>query len=326
MARNMYVDVRKLLQDGLQLPLPDVLPFSEDFCLFYSGSFNLIYGDTESGKTWLCLAAVASVLNDGGTATIVDLDHNGAPALIGNLIKLGVDIEILEDASRFRLSEPGDGLDLKEVVQDQLVVKPDVVVLDSLGEILPLFRANSNSADDFTTVHAEVIKPLTRNGASVLVVDHLAKNADSRSFGPTGTAAKMRAADGIAIRVTAERQFTPGSGGAAKLQVYKDRYGGVRSNYPSNPKPVIGTFELIADGDALDYTFHSAQIVSMAEAGRDNEKKLAEDVAKLQEVYTTKPTVRQARETLKCSQRRAMRAVNVFTDADGTNAEGEAVA
>jgi hypothetical protein len=39
MARNMYVDVRKLLQDGLQLPLPDVLPFSEDFCLFYSGSF-----------------------------------------------------------------------------------------------------------------------------------------------------------------------------------------------------------------------------------------------------------------------------------------------
>jgi hypothetical protein len=40
------------------------------------------------------------------------------------------------------------------------------------------------------------IKPLTRNDASVLVVDHLAKNADSRNFGPTGTAAKMRAADG----------------------------------------------------------------------------------------------------------------------------------
>ena len=38
-------------------------------------------------------------------------------------------------------------------------------------------------------------------------------------------------------------------------------------------------------------------------------------------VYTTKPTVRQARETLKCSQNRAMRAVNAFT-----NAEGEAVA
>lgn len=138
--------------------------------------FNLIYGDTESGKTWLCLAAVASVLHDGGTATIIDLDHNGAPALIGNLIKLGVDAEILQDPRRFRLSEPGDRLDLVEVVQDQAVAKPDVVILDSLGEILPLFRANSNSADDFTTVHAG-------------------------NLGPTGTAAKLRATDGIAVRV-----------------------------------------------------------------------------------------------------------------------------
>ena len=313
MARNLYVNVHQLLHHGLQLPAPEVLPFSDDFCLFYAGSFNLIFGDTESGKTWLCLAAVASALNDGGTATIIDLDHNGAPALIGNLIKLGVDTEVLEDPRRFRLSEPGDRLELQEVVQDQLVINPDVVVLDSLGEILPLFRANSNSADDFTTVHAEVIKPLTRNGASVLVVDHLAKNADSRSFGPTGTAAKMRATDGLAIRVTAERQFTPGEGGKAKLQVHKDRYGGVRSHYPSDPKPVIGTFELISDSDTLDYAFHSAQVVSIRTSPRDEEKQLADDVAALREVYTTKPAVRQARETLKCSQNRAMRAVNAFT-------------
>jgi len=317
MTRNLYVNVHQLLRGGLQLPTPDVLPFSDDFCLFYSSSFNLIYGDTESGKTWLCLAAVASVLQDGGTATIIDLDHNGAPALIGNLIKLGVDTEVLQEPARFRLSEPGDRTDLVEVVQDQAVANPDVVVLDSLGEILPLFRANSNSADDFTAVHAEIIKPLTRDGASVLVVDHLAKNADSRNFGPTGTAAKLRAIDGIAVRVDAERQFTPGAGGTAKLQVQKDRYGGVRCNYPSNAKPVIGTFELIADGDALNYTFHSAQVVSMAQAGRDDEKKLAEDVAKLREVYTTRPTVRQARQTLKpCSQRRAMRARDAFDTVD----------
>jgi hypothetical protein len=313
MARALYVNVHQLLHDGLQLPAPEVLPFADDFCLFYAGSFNLIFGDTESGKTWLCLAAVASVLNDGGIATIIDLDHNGARALIGNLIKLGVDTEILEDPTRFRLSEPGDRIELQEVVQDQLVIKPDVVVLDSLGEILPLFRANSNSADDFTTVHAEVIKPLTRQGACVLVVDHLAKNADSRSFGPTGTAANMRATDGLAVRVSAEKQFTPGEGGKAKLQVHKDRYGGVRSHYPSDAKPVIGTFELISDCDTLDYEFHSAQVVSIRKNPKDDEKQLADDVVALREVYTAKPTVRQARETLECSQRRAMRAVNAFT-------------
>lgn len=313
MARDLYVNVHQLLHHGLQLPKPEVLPFSDDFCLFYASSFNLIFGDTESGKTWLCLAAVASVLNDGGKATIIDLDHNGAPALIGHLIKLGADTEMLEDLNRFRLSEPGDRIDLQQVVQDQLVIKPDVVVLDSLGEILPLFRANSNSADDFTTVHAEVIKPLTRNGASVLVVDHLAKNADSRSFGPTGTAAKMRATDGLAVRVTAERQFTSGEGGKAKLQVFKDRYGGVRSNYPSDTKPVIGTFELISDGDDLDYAFHSAQVVSIRKDPKDDQKQLADDLTALREAYTIKPTVREARKTLSCSQGRAIRAVNAFT-------------
>jgi KaiC/GvpD/RAD55 family RecA-like ATPase len=318
MSRNLYVNVSQLLREGIELPTPEVLQFSDDFSLFYSGSFNLIYGDTESGKTWLCLAAVASVLEDGGRATVIDLDHNGASALVGNLVKLGVSVETLSDTDRFRLSEPADRLELREVVQDQQAIKPDLVVLDSLGEILPLFRANSNSADDFTTVHAEVIKPLTRIGASVLVVDHLAKNADSRSFGPTGTAAKMRAADGLAIRVTAEKQFTPGEGGKAKLQVYKDRYGGVRKHYPSDPKPVIGTFELISDDDNLEFTFHSAQVIPIGKSRNGNEKQLAEDVAQLRRVHAEKPTVRQARETLKpCGQSRAIRALNAFDIADG---------
>lgn len=308
MARNLYVDVHQLLRDGLQLPAPEVLPFSDDFCLFYSSSFNLIYGDTESGKTWLCLAAVASVLNDGGNATIIDLDHNGAPALIGNLIKLGVDPETLGDTTRFRLSEPGDRLDLQEVVQDQRVFNPDVVILDSLGEIIPLFRANSNNADDFTAVHAEVIKPLAVNGASVLVVDHLAKNADSRGRGPAGTMAKTRAVGGTAVLVRAEKQFTPGLGGTAKLQVYKDRHGGIREYYPTDPKPVIGTFELIADGDALGYAFHSALVTSISKPRKDAAQ-LEEDVAKLREVYTTKPTVQQAQSTLRCRNARAGRAV-----------------
>lgn len=320
MPRSIYVDVQRLLEDGLEVPRPQVLPFSDDFCLFYAGSFNLIYGDTESGKTWLCLAAVTSVLNDGGRATVIDLDHNGAPALIGNLLKLGVDVEVLQDPTRFRLAEPCDSLDLKQVVQDQQVFKPEVAVLDSLGEVLPLFRANSNSADDFTTVHAEVIKPLTRNGASVLVVDHLAKNADSRSFGPTGTAAKMRAADGLALRVTAEQQFTPGDGGKAKLQVYKDRYGGVRQYYPSDGKPVLGTFELISEGEALTFAFHSAQSVRNQVEPQHDERQLERDVATLREAFEERPSVRDAQRTLRCKNERARRAANAFDQYAPSNA------
>ena len=51
---------------------------------------------------------------------------------------------------------------------------------------------------------------------------------------------------------------------------------------------------------------------SIRKPHKDAEKQLAEDVAKLREVYSSKPKVRQARETLGCRQDRAMRAVNAF--------------
>lgn len=311
MTRTLYVDVRRLLAEGLDLPEPSILPISNDYCLFYTDAFNLVYGDTESGKTWLCLAAVVSVLNDGGRATIVDLDHNGASALIGKLINFGVDTEILEDPASFRLYEPGDRIELQEVVQDQSVFQPDLVILDSLGEVLPLFHANSNSADDFTVVHTEVIKPLTRGGACVVVVDHLAKNADSRAQGPGGTAAKLRAVNGVALLVTADRQFTPGAGGTSKLTLRKDRAGGIRNRYPTSKEPVIGTFELFSEGDSLDFAFRCAQVVG---AEMRDSVQLAEDVLKLRTRFDTKPNVRAARSFLEVSQGRASAAVKAFDD------------
>jgi hypothetical protein len=52
----------------------------------------------------------------------------------------------------------GDGLDLKGVVANLTTFTPDVVTIDSLGEVLPLLKFNSNNADDFTVAHTEVIK------------------------------------------------------------------------------------------------------------------------------------------------------------------------
>ncbi|MEU9805174.1 hypothetical protein [Mycobacterium sp. NPDC050853] len=125
-----------------------------------------------------------------------------------------------------------------------------MVTIDSLGEVLPLFGANSNNADDFTKVHATVISPLAKAGAAVLAVDHLPGNADSRQYGPTGTNAKNRAVGGTSVRVTNSRPFVPGQGGAATLELFKDRHGGIRQHLPaptgSGTKAVIGTYTLPA--------------------------------------------------------------------------------
>jgi hypothetical protein len=72
--------------------------------------------------------------------------------------------------------------------------------------------------------------------------------------------------------------------------------GALRQPLPHrDPEPVIGTFELIASGDARDYAFHSAEVISIRKSREDDDAELAEDVAKLREVCTTKPTLRQPR-------------------------------
>lgn len=312
----MYVNVAAILDGGADSPEPDILEFVNDSYLFYSGEFNLIYGDTESGKTWLCLTAVASTLNDGGRAAIIDLDHNGARSIINRLELLGVSRELLTDRQAFRLAEPVTEIELKELVADLTVFEPDAVVVDSLGEVMPLFRANSNNADDFTLVHADVIKPLAQAGAAVLVVDHLPKNADARQYGPTGTAAKTRAVGGLAVQVSAESAFKRGEGGVAKLVLFKDRHGGVREQLPNHDtRPVIGTFTLTDNDGQLVYGFRHALTVAMDTQAEVDTQQLERDVAKLHELHSAGIDVsnfRAIKRALKCGQPRAQRALGAF--------------
>src|SRR5690606_31386538 len=149
---------------------------------------------------------------------------------------LGAAVPALSDPERFLYVEPEDRLHLHAVVADSLVWRPDVVVLDSLGELLPLFGSSSNSADEYTNAHRSVLKPLVKSGAAVLVIDHLAKGSDSRSFGPGGTTAKRRSIGGTSLRVTVKEAFTPGKGGSAWLTVNKDRHGGLRQHCPPGGK------------------------------------------------------------------------------------------
>ncbi|WP_100514805.1 AAA family ATPase [Mycobacteroides abscessus] len=315
MHAHMYVDVAAIIAGGIRTPEPDILALDAGGHLFYSGEFNLIHGDPESGKTWLCLTAVATTLATGGKAAIIDLDHNGAHSIINRLQQLGIRNDVLGDQDRFRLAEADTSDELKRVVADLCTFGPSVVTIDSLGEVLPLFGANSNNADDFTKVHATVISPLAKAGVAVLAVDHLPKNAESRLHGPTGTNAKNRAVGGASVRVTNTRKFVPGQGGAATLELFKDRHGGIREHLPTptGSKSVIGTFTLDVDEQTgeLHYTItQDGASPSAAKPGRD----MDDDVLTLMEKHEqgTNITVNSARMALGCGQKHAMDAVRQF--------------
>lgn len=313
---SMYVDVAAVFEGGATAPEPNILPFVNDSYLFYAGEFNLVFGDAETGKTWLCLTAVAATIAAGGRAVVIDLDHNGAPSILSRLEALGVSRNHLIDRQCFRMATPGSDIELKELISDLAVFRPDVVVLDSLGEVMPLFGGNSNSADDFTMVHAGVIKPLALAGAAVLAVDHLSKGTESRAFGPTGTVAKTRAVGGTAVRVSAEKAFRPGEGGKAKLELHKDRHGGVRKQVPSSDnRPVIGTFTLIEDDGRLAYSFQAALTVPIPRQGDIDAARTKADVARLIELHESGiqvDNIRAVKEALVVGQSRAKAALDAF--------------
>lgn len=226
----LYFDVASLL-DGTMPESPRATYAIRDDGngILYPSAVNVLFGDPESGKTWLALWATSCALNRGSTALMIDLDHNGPRATTHKLLALGATLEQLSDPGTFRYVEPEDDKHLRAIIKDAADWKPDIVTVDSMGELLPMFGSNSNSADDFTIVNRAVLRPLAMVGSCVIVIDHLAKGADSRQHGPGGTVAKRRAIDGASIRVTVDKQFNPSEGGTAHLHVNKDRHGSVRA-------------------------------------------------------------------------------------------------
>ncbi|WP_203756072.1 bifunctional DNA primase/polymerase, partial [Catellatospora bangladeshensis] len=202
-AASLFVDVAKLLTDGIPPPPAPVLLTRDDGNkLFYAQKVNVLFGDPECGKTWIALAAVVEALNSGGRAAVIDLDHNGAGEIITRLTILGARKTVLGDPQRFLLAEPESGDDLIRVVHALKAWTPTVVVVDSLGELVPMLGLNSSNPDDYTSAHRRTLTVLERSGAAVIAIDHLPKSDEARDRGQTGTMAKKRAINGVSLRVT----------------------------------------------------------------------------------------------------------------------------
>jgi hypothetical protein len=269
--RVIYGDIAALLSGGLpDAPTPEVLRRNDGVGMFYSGQVNSLFGPPECGKTHISVGTVAEALTNGGKAVFIDLDHNGILSTATRLLAAGVPPETLQDLDRFRYKEPEDREDLIETVADLRAWKPDVAIIDSVGELLPMMGLNSNSPDDFTIAHTAVLKPLAMAGSCVVIIDHVAKNTESQAQGPTGTAAKARAIGGTMLRVTIKDQFAPGRGGSAYLNIKKDRHGGLRAASPTGDKePLAGTFKMFPDSSFAVYAPTDGERAPEAAPGAD---------------------------------------------------------
>ncbi|MCP9621768.1 AAA family ATPase [Nocardia otitidiscaviarum] len=325
MNYGQYYDVAAMLAGTLpEPPRPNYGTRTDGRALFYAGEVNTLFGDPESGKTWVALSAAREILGEhgDGRVLVVDMDHNGPVATVSRLLALGASTVALGNRERFLYVEPDSRLHLSAIVADMVVWSPNVVVVDSLGELLPLFGSSSNSADEYTHVNSAVLKPLSKTGAAVLVIDHLAKGDASRKLGQSGTTAKRRAIGGVALRVTVQHAFAPGSGGSAWLTVNKDRHGGVRQHCPPGREPVAGRFELKPSSiqGLLEPIIHEPQSADRAPSftiGGEPLDSLAADVAELDKLDPPPQSKRDVQDRMSWGGTRASRALGAWRQAQG---------
>lgn len=242
-----WFDVEAYIKAGMpDPPTPDVMLRTDGTGLFYAGQTNTLFGQAESGKTWVALATCAETIQAGRPAAFIDTDHNGPQQVISRLHLLGLSAGQI--VANFRYREVDDASGLAALVKDLEASPVSFAVFDSVGGVMALSGASSNDPDEYRRVNARYFKRVAKTGASVLLVDHEPKDADRARSGASGTAAKRQEVGGTSLRVTSQRAFTPGQGGACTLRVHKDRPGGLRRACPVAREPLAGTFVMDARG------------------------------------------------------------------------------
>lgn len=236
-AATGFVDLSWL--DGGQPPVvdpPTICRRADGTALFYKGKVNGIFGDPECGKTWLAQAAIIETLLDGGTAAMVDVDHNGPNHTAARLLLLGGDLaertdlaSLLADPSRFRYYQPDDADELRAAIDDLVHRAPDVLLIDSIGEAIPMYGANTNDGDEITNAMRFLCTRPADAGSCVITIDHLPKSTEARSTGyAIGSIAKKRMIRGAYLRAEARNQPAPGQIGRITLRIEKDTAGELR--------------------------------------------------------------------------------------------------
>lgn len=252
-----YADVAALIAAGIERRQPDTGGLRSDgIRLAYSAAVNGLVGPPESGKTLVAVHSACDTLKAGGRVLHVDSDHNGAEATLALYLAAdGIDASLLADRNRFRYVDVRSADHLRRVVADASQWSPSFVIVDSVGEVVPLFGGDSNSNDDYRRIHREVLSPLSGSGAAVLVLDHVTKE-EGRGGYAIGAGAKKAAIDGSYLAVVNVEPFVPGQGGAAALTILKDRHGGLRAASPAGKQPTASVFRLDSRGGVSTWEFY----------------------------------------------------------------------
>ena len=222
-------------------PEPEFLARNDGHRLFYRGKINALLGESESGKTWVALHAVAQSLHLQEKVIYLDFEDSGK-GILSRLRALGLEDRHFEN---FTYANPDQNLTLDEridLIDALMEIVPELIVVDGVNAAMTLLNLELTSNRDATFFSQQLLKPLALSGACVITIDHVTKSKESRGNYAIGAQAKRADINGAAIMCEVVLPFGRGMSGELTLKVTKDRPGRVREH--SKEAKFAGTVQL----------------------------------------------------------------------------------
>jgi KaiC/GvpD/RAD55 family RecA-like ATPase len=228
-------------------PEPSILRRADGHHIFYAGKINALFGESESGKTWIALEAVRQELDKGNFVFYLDFEDS-VRGIYNRLKTLEADLNHFKTFLYSNPSEP-----LTEGAREALLTKidqykPSLIVVDGVNAAMNVMGLDLEKNKDATAFSQEVLRPLRLHNAAILTIDHVTKSKDNRGNYAIGAQAKRADIDGCAVAVDVEIAFGRGIDGALALKVTKDRPGFVRAICQEGKNLGVANIKAQSDG------------------------------------------------------------------------------
>jgi AAA domain len=216
--------------------------------LIYRGRRHLVSGPPEAMKTMFALIVGLELLRTtDDTFALIDFE-SGPHATRAMLTDLGA---TLEEIKRVYYVEP-DTPPTRENIFELLDGQVSLAIIDAVVGAYGISGLDDNARKDAETFGAAWVDPLWRAGVTTLLIDHVAKNSESRGKFAIGSERKAGRTD-VHLGLEAKVQLSRGKTGVVVVATHKDRPGWL-------PRPRAAELELRSDPDthALTWTLTPA--------------------------------------------------------------------
>lgn len=208
----------------------NILTRTDGKSLIYAGKVHSIYGESESGKSWVAQIATAEMLRDDKKVIYIDFESDPQD-IVKRLKALGVSRANL--LQYFTYIRPETARSASDPYWEAILAPESahLVIIDGVTESLTMWGGETVDNDSITKWMRQFPRTVAnKSGAAVVLIDHITKNSETRGRFAIGGQAKLATIDGAAYIVEPIEVLSPGRVGSLTIRVTKDRIGDVRAS------------------------------------------------------------------------------------------------